>query len=193
MQALKPTVPSSRDARLACELLPGRPADLARRDPVRYCSGPEGAPPHRRSRTASLKSEKFRRLSAERRSHSTIVSGLGIGRTSVPRIFAAGRRPWVASQPDVRALRASPYERPAPDSSGDTAVHRTRPSQTMTRMPRGFGRGWDQPCGGAPARIQIREGKNRMVEQLGGHSELGLGSLATGEFTANSRRLPFVG
>lgn len=46
--------------------------------------------PHGRPRTASLKAEEVRRLKAERLSHSEIARRLGIGRTSVRRILAAG-------------------------------------------------------------------------------------------------------
>ncbi|MBV8126254.1 MAG: helix-turn-helix domain-containing protein [Planctomycetaceae bacterium] len=48
------------------------------------------ADPHGRPRTASLKGEEVRRLKAERVSHSEIARRLGIGRTSVRRILAAG-------------------------------------------------------------------------------------------------------
>ena len=46
--------------------------------------------PHGRPRTASLKAEEVLRLKAERVSHSEIARRLGIGRTSVRRILAAG-------------------------------------------------------------------------------------------------------
>jgi DNA invertase Pin-like site-specific DNA recombinase len=46
--------------------------------------------PHGRPRTASLKVEEVIRLKAERVSHSEIARRLGIGRTSVRRILAAG-------------------------------------------------------------------------------------------------------
>ena len=46
--------------------------------------------PHGRPRTASLKADEIRRLKAERVSHSGIARRLGIGRTSVRRILAAG-------------------------------------------------------------------------------------------------------
>lgn len=46
--------------------------------------------PHGRPRTASLKADEIRRLKAERVSHSEIARRLGIGRTSVRRILAAG-------------------------------------------------------------------------------------------------------
>ena len=46
--------------------------------------------PHGRPRTASLKAEEVIRLKAERVSHSEIARRLGIGRTSVRRILAAG-------------------------------------------------------------------------------------------------------
>lgn len=46
--------------------------------------------PHGRPRTASLKAEEVLRLKAERLSHSEIARRLGIGRTSVRRILAAG-------------------------------------------------------------------------------------------------------
>src|SRR4051795_9684908 len=46
--------------------------------------------PHGRPRTASLKGEEVRQLKAERVSHSEIARRLGIGRTSVRRILAAG-------------------------------------------------------------------------------------------------------
>ena len=46
--------------------------------------------PHGRPRTASLKAEEVVRLKAERVSHSEIARRLGIGRTSVRRILAAG-------------------------------------------------------------------------------------------------------
>jgi putative DNA-invertase from lambdoid prophage Rac len=46
--------------------------------------------PHGRPRTASLKADEVRRLKAERLSHSEIARRLGIGRTSVRRILAAG-------------------------------------------------------------------------------------------------------
>jgi putative DNA-invertase from lambdoid prophage Rac len=46
--------------------------------------------PHGRPRTASLKAEDVLRLKAERMSHSQIARRLGIGRTSVRRILAAG-------------------------------------------------------------------------------------------------------
>jgi putative DNA-invertase from lambdoid prophage Rac len=45
---------------------------------------------HGRPRTASLKTEEVLRLKAERVSHSEIARRLGIGRTSVRRILAAG-------------------------------------------------------------------------------------------------------
>jgi DNA invertase Pin-like site-specific DNA recombinase len=46
--------------------------------------------PHGRPRTASLKADEIRRLKAARVSHSEIAHRLGIGRTSVRRIPAAG-------------------------------------------------------------------------------------------------------
>lgn len=46
--------------------------------------------PHGRLRTASLKVEEVRRLKAERVSHAEIARRLGIGRTSVRRMLAAG-------------------------------------------------------------------------------------------------------
>jgi putative DNA-invertase from lambdoid prophage Rac len=46
--------------------------------------------PHGRPRTASLKSDEVLRLKGERVSHSEIARRLGIGRTSVRRILAAG-------------------------------------------------------------------------------------------------------
>jgi DNA invertase Pin-like site-specific DNA recombinase len=46
--------------------------------------------PHGRPRTASLKAEEVIRLKADRVSHSEIARRLGIGRTSVRRILAAG-------------------------------------------------------------------------------------------------------
>ncbi len=46
---------------------------------------------HGRPRTTSLKAEEVFRLKAERFSHSEIARRLGIGRTSVRRILAAGR------------------------------------------------------------------------------------------------------
>ena len=46
--------------------------------------------PHGRPRTASLRSEEVRRLKAERVSHLEIARRIGIGRTSVRRILAAG-------------------------------------------------------------------------------------------------------
>jgi DNA invertase Pin-like site-specific DNA recombinase len=46
--------------------------------------------PHSRPRTASLKAGEVLRLKAERVSHSEIARRLGIGRTSVRRILAAG-------------------------------------------------------------------------------------------------------
>jgi len=46
--------------------------------------------PHGRPRTASRKAEEIRRLKAERVSHAEIARRLGIGRTSVRRILAAG-------------------------------------------------------------------------------------------------------
>jgi putative DNA-invertase from lambdoid prophage Rac len=46
--------------------------------------------PHGRPRTASLKAEEVRRLKADRVSHSEIARRLGIGRTSVRRVLAAG-------------------------------------------------------------------------------------------------------
>lgn len=46
--------------------------------------------PHGRPRTASLKADEILRLKAERLSHSEIARRLGIGRTSVRRILAAG-------------------------------------------------------------------------------------------------------
>jgi DNA invertase Pin-like site-specific DNA recombinase len=46
--------------------------------------------PHGRPRTASLKADQVLRLKAERVSHSEIARRLGIGRTSVRRILAAG-------------------------------------------------------------------------------------------------------
>jgi DNA invertase Pin-like site-specific DNA recombinase len=45
---------------------------------------------HGRPRTASLKADEIHRLKAERVSHSEIARRLGIGRTSVRRILAAG-------------------------------------------------------------------------------------------------------
>ena len=45
---------------------------------------------HGRPRTASLKADEVLRLKAERVSHSEIARRLGIGRTSVRRILAAG-------------------------------------------------------------------------------------------------------
>jgi putative DNA-invertase from lambdoid prophage Rac len=46
--------------------------------------------PHGRPRTASRKADEVLRLKAERVSHSEIARRLGIGRTSVRRILAAG-------------------------------------------------------------------------------------------------------
>jgi putative DNA-invertase from lambdoid prophage Rac len=46
--------------------------------------------PHGRPRTASLKGEEVRRLKSERASHSAIARRLGIDRTSMRRILAAG-------------------------------------------------------------------------------------------------------
>jgi DNA invertase Pin-like site-specific DNA recombinase len=46
--------------------------------------------PHGRPQTASLKADEVIRLKAERVSHSEIARRLGIGRTSVRRILAAG-------------------------------------------------------------------------------------------------------
>ncbi len=46
--------------------------------------------PHGRPRTASLKTAEVLRLKAERVSHSEIARRLGMGRTSVRRILAAG-------------------------------------------------------------------------------------------------------
>ncbi|MFO0951549.1 MAG: helix-turn-helix domain-containing protein [Isosphaeraceae bacterium] len=46
--------------------------------------------PHGRPRTASLKAAEVLRLKGERLSHSEIARRLGIGRTSVRRILAAG-------------------------------------------------------------------------------------------------------
>ena len=46
--------------------------------------------PHGRPPTASLKAAEVHRLKAERVSHSEIARRLGIGRTSVRRILAAG-------------------------------------------------------------------------------------------------------
>jgi DNA invertase Pin-like site-specific DNA recombinase len=46
--------------------------------------------PHGRPRTASLKAAQVLRLKAERVSHAEIARRLGIGRTSVRRILAAG-------------------------------------------------------------------------------------------------------
>ena len=46
--------------------------------------------PHGRPRTASLKAEEAVRLKADQVSHSEIARRLGIGRTSVRRILAAG-------------------------------------------------------------------------------------------------------
>jgi len=46
--------------------------------------------PHGRPRTASLQSDEVLRLKSERVSHSEIARRLGIGRTSVRRILAAG-------------------------------------------------------------------------------------------------------
>jgi DNA invertase Pin-like site-specific DNA recombinase len=46
--------------------------------------------PHGRPQTASLKADQVLRLKAERVSHSEIARRLGIGRTSVRRILAAG-------------------------------------------------------------------------------------------------------
>ena len=46
--------------------------------------------PHGRPRTASLKADEVLRLKAERVCHSEIARRLGIGRTSVRRILAAG-------------------------------------------------------------------------------------------------------
>ncbi len=45
---------------------------------------------HGRPRTASLKADEVPHLKAERMSHSEIARRLGIGRTSVRRILAAG-------------------------------------------------------------------------------------------------------
>ena len=45
---------------------------------------------HGRPRTAALRSDEVLRLKAERLSHSEIARRLGIGRTSVRRILAAG-------------------------------------------------------------------------------------------------------
>jgi DNA invertase Pin-like site-specific DNA recombinase len=47
--------------------------------------------PHGRPRSASLKAADVHRLKVERMSHSEIARRLGIGRTSVRRILAAGR------------------------------------------------------------------------------------------------------
>ena len=49
-----------------------------------------GGRPHGRPRTASLKADDIRRHKAERVSRSEIARRLGIGRTSVRRILAAG-------------------------------------------------------------------------------------------------------
>jgi putative DNA-invertase from lambdoid prophage Rac len=46
--------------------------------------------PHGRPRTAALKADEVIRLKAKRMSHSEIARRLGIGRTSVRRILAAG-------------------------------------------------------------------------------------------------------
>ena len=46
--------------------------------------------PHGRPRTAALKADQVLRLKAERVSHAEIARRLGIGRTSVRRILAAG-------------------------------------------------------------------------------------------------------
>ena len=46
--------------------------------------------PHGRARSASLKADEVLRLKADRLSHSEIARRLGIGRTSVRRILAAG-------------------------------------------------------------------------------------------------------
>jgi DNA invertase Pin-like site-specific DNA recombinase len=46
--------------------------------------------PHGRPRTASLRADEVRRLKDERLNHSEIARRLGIGRTSVRRILAAG-------------------------------------------------------------------------------------------------------
>jgi DNA invertase Pin-like site-specific DNA recombinase len=46
--------------------------------------------PHGRPRTASLRSDEVLRLRSEHVSHSEIARRLGIGRTSVRRILAAG-------------------------------------------------------------------------------------------------------
>jgi putative DNA-invertase from lambdoid prophage Rac len=46
--------------------------------------------PHGRPRTASLKADEVRRLKTKRVNHSEIARRLGIGRTSVRRILAAG-------------------------------------------------------------------------------------------------------
>jgi putative DNA-invertase from lambdoid prophage Rac len=45
---------------------------------------------HGRPQTASLKADEVRRLMAERLNHSEIARRLGIGRSSVRRILAAG-------------------------------------------------------------------------------------------------------
>jgi DNA invertase Pin-like site-specific DNA recombinase len=50
----------------------------------------KGGRPHGRPRTASRKADEVLRLKAERLSHSEIARRLGIGRTSVRRILAAG-------------------------------------------------------------------------------------------------------
>ncbi len=56
---------------------------------------------HGRPRTASLKADEVPHLKAERMSHSEIARRLGIGRTSVRRILAAG---WPTA--DLRSARS---------------------------------------------------------------------------------------
>ncbi|MGO9470155.1 MAG: helix-turn-helix domain-containing protein [Isosphaeraceae bacterium] len=68
-----------------------RARDLARASAGWDRAGPEGGPrPHGRPPTAALKADEVLRLKAEQVSHSEIARRLGIGRTSVRRILAAG-------------------------------------------------------------------------------------------------------
>jgi DNA invertase Pin-like site-specific DNA recombinase len=63
---------------------------LRERVPAGIAQARKEGRPHGRPRTASLKADQVIRLKAERVSHSEIARRLGIGRTSVRRILAAG-------------------------------------------------------------------------------------------------------
>ena len=90
-EALDLTTPiGSSDGRDAGGLRRVRARDPPRAGPRRDRPGSEGGPPHGRPRTASLQAAQVLRLKAERVSHSEIARRLGIGRTSVRRILAAG-------------------------------------------------------------------------------------------------------